>query len=192
MNFNQQVQFVLLFSGFSFFKTIGSSDSWFGFFWGIYSVPIFLFYTKFSATFLNNRLMLVEFFADTSWYWMWIFYAKASTYSWDISLSKSILLPTKNSNPSCPLVSRTKSIHLSTPSKDSLELTSSTIKQQSESRTYDGMRDLKRYCPAVSHSCNLIVYPSTCMVLVRKSIPTVGLMNVWIRWMSVQNCRGWT
>jgi hypothetical protein len=46
--------------------------------------------------------------------------------------------------------------------------------QQSASRTYEGINDRKRSCPAVSHSCSLTVSPSICSVLVTKSIPTVG------------------
>jgi hypothetical protein len=44
----------------------------------------------------------------------------------------------------------------------------------SASLTYDGIKDLNLYCPAVSQSCNLRVSPSTCIVFVTKSIPTVG------------------
>lgn len=72
--------------------------------------------------------------------------------------------------------SSTKSCHLSIPSKVDFELTSMTIKRQSTSRTYEGIKDLNLYWPAVSHNCNRIVSPSLWRVLVTKSIPTVGLV----------------
>lgn len=37
-----------------------------------------------------------------------------------------------------------------------------------------GMRLLKRYCPAVSHSCNLMIFPLVAMFLLIKSMPMVG------------------
>lgn len=129
---------------------------------------------RFQATFRNRDEMLVEFLAETSMQCRPFFYTNCSTYFLSTFLSRSTLLPTTQINPSCPLVSLTKSHHLSIPSKLLQQLTSITMRQQSASRTYDGINDLNLYCPAVSQSCSRIVSPSICSVLVTKSMPTVG------------------
>lgn len=122
--------------------------------------------------------MLVPFLAETSRYG----YLFCSLYCYSYFLSTSLsaisdLLPTKNMRASCPLDSLTKSSHLSAPSNDDLRLTSMTMRHASASLTYDGIRERNLYCPAVSHSCIRRVSPSTCMVFVTKSIPTVGCIK---------------
>ncbi len=132
--------------------------------------------TRVSLTLRKSTEMFVPFLADTSWYVAWYFFAYSCTSYVVISLSEmSDLLPTINVNASStPLVSLTKSIHLSKLSKLDLADRSTIIRQMSASRIYEGISDRNLYWPAVSHNCNRNVYPSTCMVFVTKSIPTVG------------------
>lgn len=104
-----------------------------------------------------------------------LFYAIYYIYFWVIyRYLTSALLPTKKIRPSWPLIYRTKSIHLFRPYKVDFDYKSKTIRHASASLTYEGISDLNLYCPAVSQSWSLSVYPSTCIVLVMKSIPTVG------------------
>lgn len=53
---------------------------------------------------------------------------------------------------------------------------SKTMTAALESLIYEGMREWKRSCPAVSHSCILKLLFSTLIVLDTKSTPTVGFV----------------
>jgi hypothetical protein len=93
--------------------------------------------------------------------------------------------------PYWPLVYLTKSIHLFNPSNDVLDYKSNTTKHASASLTYDGINERNLYCPAVSQSWSLNVYPSTCIVLVMKSIPTVGFsIEKLVHWKTAKMYHG--
>lgn len=130
---------------------------------------------KLYEIFLNKSWIFIPVLAETSIYEYECFKLYYSIYFFDIYLySTSDLFPTRNIRPSWPFVYLTKSIHLFKPSNVDLALKSKVTRQTSASLTYDGINDLNLYCPAVSQSCSLMVYPSTCNVFVTKSIPTVG------------------
>ena len=68
---------------------------------------------------------------------------------------------------------------------------SKTMTAALESLIYEGMREWKRSCPAVSQSCILKLLFSTLIVLDTKSTPTVGFVLEGVPAHFLWNCRRW-
>lgn len=70
--------------------------------------------------------------------------------------------------------------------KKDLLATSKTKIAHTASFKYEGIRLLKRYWPAVSHSCNLQVVPLYVIFFPTKSIPIVGFVMMSVHFISLR------
>jgi len=128
------------------------------------------------AIFLKSPLTLWPAFADVSINMIFSsadFAVASSCVTCRLS-DKSALFPTSTMMTSFPRSDRTSSIHFVVERNDARFVISYTTIATEESRIYEGIRDRKRSCPAVSHSCSRTVRSSKYKVLLKKSIPIVA------------------
>ena len=130
----------------------------------------------FLANSLNKSLTLKPVFADVSknikfFDSAYSFPYRCVTYRCD---SISALLPTKISSTSSSLIAFASSIHLSTDLKPSTFVISQQTIATVASLIYEGINDLKRSYPAVSHRFKMMILSSTYIFYDMKSIPIVA------------------